>query len=96
MSLAVTGPVDPAKPMELDDGRPVELMTIAHDGTIAVLFTGSPHRDSDAVRERDYWNYSPDTGVWMGGNAEEQCVLRNVRDPTMHSPFKRRRRKLCL
>ena len=72
-----TGPVDPQKPMELDDGRPVKLRRVERDGYIEVKFTGPYRRDGTPAAHLS-WLYDPDTGIWAGGSAEEMFVLRNV------------------
>lgn len=106
MTQYVTGPVDETKPMELDDGRPVELAYIgSSNGCVPVLIGEyNPGRTGrrQACDERygkhlpdRVWFYDPGTGVLGGGNIYDHCVLRNRLYPTTYAPFKRRR-KLCL
>lgn len=98
MSEYVTGPVDPTKPMELDDGRPVTLCEYEpyEEGhtVIAVWVVGPYERytDYELPAEGESWTYSLATGVWVSGTAEDFYVLRNRQPPQMLSPFRKTRK----
>lgn len=72
-------PLDPARPLELDDGRPVEVVRFGHDYVI-VRFTGPWLRGQDFA-DTETWTYSRADGVWHGGSAEDFFTLRHA-DPS--------------
>lgn len=70
-------PIDPTKPLELDNGVAVEYVR-HRERTIHVRLPANQHyrRDTEANHSSS-WNYNLRNGLWSGGNAEEYFVLRN-------------------
>lgn len=73
-----TGPVDPTKPMELDDGTSVEPVSYTEKKVKVRFGPKDPERGGSFSYEGADWNYDRGTGVFNGGSAEEFYVLRNV------------------
>lgn len=77
--------IDVTKPLQLDDGTPVEYVRMNDSGKIRVRILGNKHperngRDDFWIDEA--WNYHPETGVWVGGNPRDYYVLQNVPEVT--------------
>jgi hypothetical protein len=76
-----TGPVDPTKPMELDNGTPVKFLKVGGDSVEVRLPSRAPYQRSGEpgiIGPSNSWYYKLESGIWDGGDAEEFFVLRNV------------------
>lgn len=82
MATFKTGPVDPTKPMELDDGRPVVLSSASGD-TISVMVDGPVDREGTLSLADTTWDYYVSSGVWQSGSEDDYFVLRNVGETTL-------------
>ena len=100
-----TGPVDPSKPVELDDGRECTIESrvgpdMDGDYQLNVLVHGSPSRGiGNDGSGPQWWAYCERTGVLLGSSAVESCVLRNKKiDPAMlpKDTLLRRKRRITL
>ena len=74
--------IDVTQPLELDDGTPVSFVrqeeTPPYDILVTIAGGKGPTRDSPMGCGGVCWAYSTD-GVWCGGSAEREFVLRNVK-----------------
>lgn len=70
--------IDVTKPLELDDGTPVAVVTYDKSDVKVLLPMGkSPFRSGKSLAGTPAFWYSRHTGVYLTGNAKNQFCLRN-------------------
>lgn len=74
-----TGPVDPLRPLELDDGTPCVVREVReHSVEVEFLRPVNPTRGDAGHSSQGSWHYYLDSGLWCGGDEFHYKVLRNV------------------
>lgn len=75
-----TGPVDPTKPLELDDGTPVTAVEVRGNEVLVALPQGKDWQRSarPGTKIVPSWLYDLSSGIWSGSDEREGLVLRNV------------------
>ena len=72
--------LDLSRPLELEDGTPVELIG-SSDGYVRVRLPSGPFRRKESNVEGHggmIWSYDQRTGIFGGGDAKRFLVLRNA------------------